>query len=59
MKNIDEQIAEIEAKINDPLLCNETAETYSRISGYYRPVNQWNEGKKTEFSERLEYSLNS
>lgn len=27
-------------------------EIYSRISGYYRPVQQYNKGKKEEFSER-------
>lgn len=28
------------------------AEIYSRVSGYFRPVNQWNKGKREEFSER-------
>jgi len=28
------------------------AEVYSRVSGYYRPVRQWNISKRTEFSER-------
>lgn len=28
------------------------AEVYSRVSGYFRPVNQWNKGKQEEFSER-------
>ena len=28
------------------------AEIYSRVSGYYRPVRNWNPGKKEEFSER-------
>lgn len=27
-------------------------EIYSRISGYYRPVRQWNKGKQAEFNER-------
>lgn len=27
-------------------------EVYSRVCGYYRPVNQWNKGKKEEFKER-------
>ena len=27
-------------------------EVYSRVVGYYRPVNQWNRGKQQEFSER-------
>lgn len=32
-------------------------EVYSRVVGYYRPVSQWNEGKKQEFSERVEVDL--
>ena len=27
-------------------------EVYSRVVGYYRPVQNWNTGKKYEFSER-------
>lgn len=27
-------------------------EVYSRVSGYYRPVNQWNKGKRIEFANR-------
>jgi len=30
-------------------------EVYSRVAGYFRPVNQWNKGKQEEFSERKEY----
>jgi hypothetical protein len=32
-------------------------EVYSRIVGYLRPVNQWNEGKKQEYTERKEYNI--
>jgi ribonucleoside-triphosphate reductase (formate) len=28
------------------------AEVYSRVSGYFRPVAQWNNGKREEFTER-------
>jgi len=28
------------------------AEVYSRVVGYYRPVQDWNEGKREEFRER-------
>jgi hypothetical protein len=28
------------------------AEVFSRVSGYFRPVNQWNKGKREEFSLR-------
>lgn len=27
-------------------------ETYSRVVGYFRPVQQWNKGKKEEFYDR-------
>ena len=28
------------------------AEIYSRVSGYFRPVDQWNKAKREEFSQR-------
>lgn len=38
-------------------ICNEKAEVYSRITGYYRPVQNWNDGKLQEFKERTEYNI--
>ena len=35
--------------------CQEPTEVYSRITGYYRPIQNWNDGKKAEFMERKEY----
>ena len=35
--------------------CHSTCEIYSRIVGYLRPVNQWNDGKKAEFDIRKAY----
>ena len=32
-------------------------EVYSRIVGYFRPVNQWNKGKQEEFKERKEFNI--
>ena len=32
-------------------------EVYSRVVGYFRPVNQWNKGKREEFSERKHYRM--
>ena len=37
--------------------CGEATEVYSRITGYYRPVQNWNAGKTQEFKERKEYVL--
>ncbi len=34
-------------------------EVYSRVVGYFRPVNQWNKGKREEFSERKHFSVTS
>ncbi len=36
--------------------CGEKTEVYSRITGYYRPVQNWNDGKSQEFKHRVEYS---
>ena len=36
-------------------ICNEETEVYSRITGYYRPVKNWNDGKTKEFEMRKEY----
>ena len=37
--------------------CGKPAEVYSRITGYYRPVQNWNDGKAQEFKDRLEYNI--
>jgi len=34
-------------------------EVYSRVVGYFRPVNQWNKGKREEFSERKHFTVNT
>ena len=36
--------------------CGEKAEVYSRITGYYRPVQNWNEGKRQEYQNRKVYT---
>jgi len=36
-------------------ICNKPTEVYSRVVGYYRPVQQWHIGKQEEFKDRLEY----
>lgn len=37
--------------------CGEKTEVYSRITGYYRPVQNWNDGKCQEFKERKVYDI--
>ncbi len=37
--------------------CGERAEVYSRITGYYRPVQNWNEGKSQEYKNRVAYDM--
>ena len=39
-------------------ICGKKAEVYSRITGYYRPVQNWNDGKSQEYKDRKEYDLN-
>lgn len=39
--------------------CGKTTEIYSRITGYYRPVQNWNDGKLQEYANRTEYELSS
>ncbi|HLD60253.1 MAG TPA: anaerobic ribonucleoside-triphosphate reductase [Candidatus Bilamarchaeaceae archaeon] len=38
--------------------CGKETEVYSRIVGYFRPVQNWNVGKKQEFEDREEYQVN-
>ena len=37
--------------------CGETTEVYSRITGYYRPVQNFNVGKAQEYRDRKEYNI--
>ncbi|NLK74335.1 MAG: ribonucleoside triphosphate reductase [Clostridiales bacterium] len=37
--------------------CGQAAEVYSRITGYYRPVQNWNDGKAQEYKNRKIYDL--
>ena len=38
-------------------ICGEKTEIYSRITGYYRPVQNWNDGKTEEFKNRKTYDV--
>ena len=37
--------------------CGEKCEVYSRVTGYFRPVANWNKGKKEEFKERRVFRI--
>ncbi|MCX6089740.1 MAG: ribonucleoside triphosphate reductase, partial [Candidatus Atribacteria bacterium] len=39
--------------------CGAETEVYSRVVGYYRPVQRWNQGKREEFRQRREYAVNN
>ncbi len=38
-------------------ICGSKTEVYSRITGYYRPVQNWNDGKLQEYANRTEYDI--
>ena len=38
-------------------ICGKDAEVYSRITGYYRPVKNWNDGKTQEYKDRKVYNI--
>ncbi len=37
--------------------CKKPTEIYSRVVGYFRPVANWNKGKKQEFEDRKTYEV--
>jgi len=37
--------------------CGEKTEVYSRVCGYFRPVSNWNKGKKEEFKDRQTFEV--
>ena len=39
--------------------CGKKTEVYSRITGYYRPIQNWNDGKAQEFKDRKVYEIGS
>jgi len=40
-------------------VCGRVTEVYSRITGYYRPVQNWNDGKAQEFKDRKVYDISA
>lgn len=38
--------------------CNSTTDVYSRVTGYYRPIQRYNAGKTQEFKDRIKFDIN-
>lgn len=37
--------------------CGQKTEIYSRVVGYYRPIQNWNRGKREEFAHRKTFNM--
>lgn len=37
--------------------CRSKTEIYSRVVGFFRPIQQWNDGKQQEFKERKMFNI--
>ncbi len=51
------QCGYIKGKVDICPACGHKTEVYSRIVGYLRPLEQWNDGKKQEFNDRRTFEL--
>ena len=49
----------ISGEVYECPICGRATEVYSRITGYYRPVQNWNDGKREEFRERKTYDIDN
>lgn len=47
----------LHGEIKECPTCSQACEVWSRIVGYFRPVDQWNKGKKSEYADRVEYAV--
>ena len=55
--SVCEEHGYMSGKHSDCSICHKPTEIYSRVSGYYRNLEDWNEGKQKEFSRRKTYSI--
>lgn len=37
--------------------CQQKTEVYARVCGFFRPVQQWNRGKREEYKDRVTYKV--
>jgi len=49
----DERLIEI---MSGGLRCKRPTEVYSRVCGFFRPVQQWNLGKREEYRDRVTFA---
>ncbi len=49
----------LDGEQNECPICHAKTEIYSRITGYYRPVENWNDGKAQEFKDRKTYDIDN
>nr|WP_084742542.1 anaerobic ribonucleoside-triphosphate reductase [Deferribacter desulfuricans] len=54
-EDVLKKIKELENELEN--VKGEKCEVYSRVVGYHRPVQNWNDGKQEEFKERYEFGL--
>jgi len=54
IEEIDRRIAELKLELER--VEGTPTEVYARIVGYYRPVKNWNKGKREEFTERASFT---
>ncbi len=47
----------IQGEVYECPICKAKTEVYSRITGYYRPIQNWNDGKVQEFKDRQTYDI--
>jgi len=53
--SIEKRIKELENELKT--VKGSKCEVYSRIVGYHRPVDNWNESKQEEFSDRMTFDV--
>jgi anaerobic ribonucleoside-triphosphate reductase len=51
----NERIKKLEEELKN--IRGEKCEVYSRVVGYHRPVDNWNEGKQEEFKDRALFDV--
>ena len=54
---VDVKVRTDETNGKAPQKCGEPTECFSRVTGYYRPVANWNKGKQEEFKERKKFNV--